>query len=63
MDKYDILIQQVDWKKLLIANYKSLDLSEEEVMVILVTDYCIQQKETTITPELLSLKMKYETNT
>lgn len=62
MDKYDVLIQQIDWKKLLIANYKTLDLSEEEVMVILVTDYCIQQKETTITPELLSLKMKYETN-
>lgn len=61
MDKYDILANQIDWKKLLIANYKNIDLTEEEVMVILVAEYCIEQNEKTITPDLLSIKMKYDT--
>jgi len=59
MDKYEILEKQIDWKNLLLANYRSLGLSEDEVMVILMSQYCIEQNEKTITPELLSLKMSY----
>lgn len=59
MDKYDYLFEQIDWKTLLLDNYRNLNLSEEEVMVILVSDYCNKQGEKVITPELLSLKMTY----
>lgn len=57
MDKYEKLAKQIDWKSVLISTYRTLALSEEEVMVILVSDYCISQGEKLITPELLALKM------
>lgn len=60
MNNYESLFKQINWKNLLIANYKSLNLSEDEVMVLLVSDYCLEQGETLITPELLTLKMSMD---
>ena len=60
MINYDELFRQINWKNLLIANYKSLNLSEEEVMILLVSDYCLEQGENLITPELLALKMSMD---
>ena len=60
MDKYLKLAKQIHWQNLLVANYKSLNLTEEEVMIILVSSYCLEQGEKLITPELLSLKMNIE---
>ncbi len=62
MDKYDLLEKQIDWKNLLIGNYKQLNLSEEEVMIILVCQYCLDHNENTITPDLLSIITTYDVN-
>lgn len=50
----------IDWKSLLLANYKNLDIKEEEVLVIFMIDYCLQNGETVITPDVLALKMNYD---
>ncbi len=55
-----MLINQIDWKSLLVANYRNLNLAEDEVMVLLVSDYCLSQGEKMITPELLALKMSFD---
>ncbi len=60
MDKYDLLEKQIDWKNLLLANYKKLNLSEDEVMTILMCQYSIDHNEKTITPELLSIMTNYD---
>ncbi|NLB11456.1 DnaD domain protein [bacterium] len=60
MNNYDKLAKQIDWKSVLISTYKSLTLSEDEVMVLLVADYCIEQGENLISPELLALKMNLD---
>lgn len=49
----------IDWKQLLINNYRNLDLKEEEVMILLVIDSLLNNNETIITPDLLALKMNY----
>ena len=54
------LIQNIDWKTLLLENYRELGLSENQVMVLLVTDYCIKQGDRLVTADLLSLKMSLE---
>lgn len=51
------LSKLIDWHILLLGHYKSLGLSEEEVMVIFMCDYCINQGETVVTPEIVALKM------
>ena len=54
------LTKLIEWHILLLANYKSLSLSEEEVMVIFMCDYCINQGENVVTPEIMALKMNLE---
>lgn len=49
----------IDWKQLLINNYRNLDLKEEEVMILLVIDSLLNNNEIIITPDLLALKMNY----
>lgn len=63
MNKYETLYKNIDWKSLLLSNYRNMNLSEEEVMVILMIDMCLQQGDKMITPEILSLKMTYDTLT
>ena len=46
-----------DWKVSLINNYKKMDLNENELAMILVIDSLLNQGETFITPDMLSLKM------
>lgn len=46
-----------DWKVSLINNYKKMDLNEDELAMILVIDSLLNQGETFITPDMLSLKM------
>ena len=46
-----------DWKLTLINNYKTMDLNESELAMIFVVDALINQGETFITPDMLSLKM------
>ena len=50
----------IDYRYLLIEYYKKLRLSENEVCVILVIEQLLQQKNTLITPDLLSLKMNLD---
>lgn len=47
----------IDFKSLLIDDYKKIGLNENQVMVILVMDQLINQGNKLITPDLLSLKM------
>lgn len=54
------LIRNIDWKTLLLETYRDLSLNEEHVMVILMTDYCINQGDRLVTADLLSLKMSLE---
>ena len=50
-------MEALDFRYLLLEYYKKLRLSENEVMVILMIDHLLEQKNTLITPDLLSLKM------
>ncbi|MDD3383318.1 MAG: DnaD domain protein [Bacilli bacterium] len=47
----------VDWKTILIAKYKDLLLDEEQVMILLMCDYCLSDGAKLVTPDLLCLKM------
>lgn len=47
----------IDWKTILIAKYKELLLDEEQVMVLLMCDYCLSDGAKLVTPDLLCLKM------
>lgn len=51
--------QFINWQSLLLNYYKSLFLSEEEVMVLLLIDLCIKRGNIFITPDILILKMTY----
>lgn len=46
-----------DWKLTLVNNYKKMDLNEHELCMIFVVDALLEQGETFITPDMLSLKM------
>ena len=46
-----------DWKLTLVNNYKNMDLNEHELSMIFVVDALLEQGETFITPDMLSLKM------
>lgn len=46
-----------DWKLTLVNNYKKMDLDEKELSMIFVVDALLEQGETFITPDMLSLKM------
>jgi DNA replication protein len=51
------LVRNIDWKTLLLETYRDMSLSEEHVMIILMTDYCLIQGDRLVTADLLSLKM------
>lgn len=53
-------IDAIDYRYLLIEYYKKLNLSEDELCVLLMIGHLLQQKNTLITPDLLSLKMNLE---
>lgn len=46
-----------DWKLTLVNNYKKMNLNEHELAMIFVVDSLLNQGETFITPDMLSLKM------
>jgi len=50
----------IDYRYLLLEYYKKLRISEHELSVILMIDHLLSQKNTLITPDLLSLKMNLE---
>ena len=52
-----VQMEALDFRYLLLEYYKKLRLRENEVMVILMIDHLLEQKNTLITPDLLSLKM------
>ena len=52
-----VQMEALDFRYLLLEYYKKLRLSENEVMLILMIDHLLEQKNTLITPDLLSLKM------
>ena len=49
----------INWKLLLINYYKNLYLQENEVMVILMIDLCLQRNISFVSPDMLALKMNY----
>ena len=53
----------IDYRYLLIEYYKKLRISENELSVILMIDHLLQQKNTLITPDLLSMKMNLDVRT
>src|SRR5690554_1288806 len=57
------LIKLLEWRTLLLDNYKSLGLNEEEVMVILMCDFALEKGEMLVTPEIISLKMALDFQT
>ena len=50
----------IDYRYLLIEYYKKLRLSENELCVLLMIEQLLQQKNTLITPDLLSMKMNLD---
>lgn len=51
----------IDYRYLLVEHYKKLRLSENEVCVIFMIWQLLKQKNTLITPDLLSMKMNLDT--
>ena len=49
----------INWKLLLINYYKNLYLQENEVMVILMIDLCLQRNISFVSLDMLALKMNY----
>ena len=52
-----MVTEAIDFRFLLLDNYKSLKISEEEVIAILMIDFLIGQGNPFITADILSLKM------
>ena len=52
-----IQMEALDFRYLLLEYYRKLHLNENELAVILMIDHLLGQKNTLITPDLLSLKM------
>lgn len=52
-----IQMEALDFRYLLLEYYKKLRLSENDLAVILMIDHLLEQKNSLITPDLLSLKM------
>ncbi len=50
-------MEALDFRYLLLEYYKKLRISEDELAVIFMIDHLLGQKNTLITPDLLSLKM------
>ncbi|MBO4682326.1 MAG: hypothetical protein J5618_00505, partial [Bacilli bacterium] len=52
-----MISEAIDFRYLLIENYKKLKLTENELVTIFVIDHLISQGNTLITADLLALKM------
>ncbi len=50
-------MEALDFRYLLLEYYRKLRLTENELVVILMIDHLLEQKNTLVTPDLLSLKM------
>ena len=53
----DKIIDAIDWRMILVDNYKKLGLNENELSIILVTNSLIQKGVDLITPDIIALKM------
>ena len=51
------IIDAIDWRMILVDNYKKLGLNENELSIILVTNSLIQKGVDFITPDIIALKM------
>ncbi len=52
-----VQMEALDFRYLLLEYYKKLRISESDLAVILMIDHLLEQKNTLITPDLLSLRM------
>lgn len=52
-----VQMEALDFRYLLLEYYKKLHISENDLAVILMIDHLLEQKNTLITPDLLSLRM------
>lgn len=57
----NIQMEALDFRYLLLEYYKKLRITENELAVILMIDHLLGQKNTFLTPDLLSLKMNLKT--
>lgn len=57
MIEVEKIIDAIDWRMLLVDNYKKLGLNENELSIILVTNSLIQKGVDFITPDIIALKM------
>ena len=57
-----VQMEALDFRYLLLEYYKKLHLSENDVMVILMIDHLVEQKNQLITADLLSIRMNLKTN-
>lgn len=55
-----ITMDAVDFRYLLLENYKRLGINEKQVAVLLMTDHLLRGGNSLITGDLLSLKMNYK---
>ncbi len=53
----DKIMDAIDWRMILVDNYKKLGLNENELSIILVTNSLIQKGVGFITPDIIALKM------
>lgn len=53
----DKIMDAIDWRMILVDNYKKLGLNENELSIILVTNSLIQKGVDFITPDIIALKM------
>ena len=51
------IMDAIDWRMILVDNYKKLGLNENELSIILVTNSLIQKGVDFITPDIIALKM------
>lgn len=58
----NLTLGAIDFKYLLLEFYKTLNIKEEELAVILMVDHYLAQKEKFITADLLAIKMNYKTS-
>lgn len=56
------IMDTIDWRTILVDNYKKLGLSENELSIILVTNSLIQKGVDFITPDIIALKMTLDFN-
>lgn len=57
----NVTLGAIDFKFLLLEYYKALNINEDELVVILMIDHFLSQKEKFITAELLAIKMNLKT--